>query len=51
MEVPSSILKSISEDNMKEVFRCIENIKFGSITLILHEGKVVFVEKLEKLKI
>jgi hypothetical protein len=41
----------ISEEDFKKVIAYLDAIQFGSITLVVHDGKVVLVEKLEKIKV
>lgn len=41
----------ISEANLKKVFEYVQSIQFGTITLIIQGGKVVQVEKTEKIKL
>jgi hypothetical protein len=45
------IPNSISIEDIKKVFLFLGEIKYGSITLILQNGKVVQVEKQEKIKL
>jgi len=35
---------------MEEIRRCISEIRFGSVTAVIHEGRVVQVEKQEKIR-
>jgi len=51
MEVPANSLSNISEENIRRILLFLEKIQYGSITLVIHEGKVVFVEKQEKIKL
>jgi hypothetical protein len=41
----------ISKDNFDKVLTYLSEVKFGTVTLILQDGKVVQVEKLEKIRI
>ena len=41
----------ISDGDLKMLLDLLETIKFGSVTLIIQNGKVVFIEKNEKMKI
>ncbi|MDR2670901.1 MAG: YezD family protein [Oscillospiraceae bacterium] len=50
-EITFSVPNSVSEEKLKQIIHYLEEIKFGSITLVIHDGKVVMVEKLEKTKI
>jgi hypothetical protein len=47
-----AVLESvISKDNFEKVLTYLSDIKFGTVTLVLQNGKVVQVEKLEKIRI
>ncbi|MDR1616385.1 MAG: YezD family protein [Syntrophomonadaceae bacterium] len=51
-ETNNSNLQEIISDKDLELLRSyIESIKFGSVTLHIHDGKVVQIEKNEKIKI
>lgn len=41
--------KIILDHDLKELLRILNSIKIGSVTLIIHDGKVVKIEKNEKL--
>jgi len=41
----------ISEENLNKVFEYVKNIQFGAVTLIIQNGKVIQVEKTEKIKL
>jgi len=49
-EIPDGVTDAISEKNLKLVFKYLQEIKFGTITLIIQDNKVVQVEKLEKIR-
>lgn len=51
MDSTFSSLSSISEENIQRILLFLEEIQYGSITLVIHDGKVVFVEKQEKIKL
>jgi hypothetical protein len=51
MDTRSHVPKSISEENMKKILLYLDEVKYGSITIVIHDGKVVLVEKQEKFKI
>jgi len=40
----------ISKENFDKVLAYLSEVKFGTVTLILQDGKVVQVEKLEKIR-
>jgi hypothetical protein len=50
-EIPKEIEKVISEENLAKVFEYIKETTHGTITLVIQDGKVVQVEKLEKIRI
>jgi len=41
----------ISNKDLKKLLYLLENIKYGSITLIIQDGKVVLIEKNEKMRL
>lgn len=41
----------ISEEDLKKLLRYVESIQYGSVTLFIQEGKVVQIEKNEKIKL
>jgi hypothetical protein len=41
----------ISEENLNKIFEYIKSIQFATVTLIIQEGKVVQVDKTEKIKL
>jgi len=43
--------KSVGNTHLKIVDEMIRNIQFGSVTIIVQDGKVVQIEKLEKHRI
>jgi hypothetical protein len=51
VELPLLESSRISKVNMKKVLAYLEELEYGSITLVVHDGKVVLVEKIEKIKI
>ena len=51
MDAPLNSLSSISEENIRQVLHFLEEIQYGSITLVINDGKVVFIEKQEKIKL
>ena len=42
---------AISQENLDKVFKYVESIRFGTVTLVIQNGKVVQVEKTEKIKL
>jgi hypothetical protein len=43
--------KPITEEHLKRLFAYIESVQFGAVTLILQNGEVVQIEKMEKFKL
>lgn len=41
----------ISDADLKMLFRILDSIKFGSVTLIIQDGKIVQMEKNEKVRL
>jgi hypothetical protein len=46
----NTLKEKISEDYLHVLIEYIENIKYGSVTVSIQDGKVVLIEKTEKLK-
>lgn len=44
-------MAKISEEDLKRLVQYIESVSFGAITLIIQEGKIVQIEKSEKIKL
>jgi hypothetical protein len=50
-EVEAAKLKrSVTEDQLQILLRSIDSIRFGSVTLIIQDGRVVQFEKNEKIR-
>lgn len=43
--------KETKEDALAKIGQFIDNIRFGSITVVIHDGKVVQIEKHEKVRL
>ncbi|QUH26706.1 YezD family protein [Serpentinicella alkaliphila] len=43
--------KSISKESLIKLLDLIESVKFGSVTLIIQDGKVIQLEKNEKVRL
>lgn len=43
--------RPISDEDLQKLLNLLESIKFGSITLIIQNGKVVLIEKNEKMRL
>lgn len=41
----------LSEDELKILLEFIKSVKFGSVTLIIQDGKIVQMEKSEKVRL
>jgi hypothetical protein len=41
----------IAKEHLQAVLDYLRNVKFGTITLVIHDGKVVQIEKLEKIRL
>jgi hypothetical protein len=42
---------SITEEGLKLLFDLLRSLKFGSVTLIIQDGKVIQIEKNEKIRL
>lgn len=42
---------SVTEEELKKIKEFIETVRFGSVTVIIQDGKVIQVEKNEKLRL
>lgn len=40
-----------NQEEIKKILQMIESIKYGSVTVIIQDGKIVQIEKNEKLRI
>jgi len=41
----------ISDENLKKLLQYVESIQYGSVTIFIQEGKIVQIEKSEKIKL
>lgn|GEM_PF-640210 len=54
MTLPEGIDKKkvqISEEDLKRLLQYLESIQYGSVTLYIQEGRIVQIEKSEKIKL
>ncbi|MDR1538284.1 MAG: YezD family protein [Clostridiales bacterium] len=49
--IPKRIENVVSAETLATVLRYIEEVKHGTVTLIIQDGKVVQVDKLEKIRV
>ncbi|WP_446899766.1 DUF2292 domain-containing protein [Clostridium sp. LBM24168] len=49
--ISNNISKSISKENLNMILCMLKIIKYGSITLVIQDGRVVQVEKNEKVRL
>lgn len=42
---------NISEEDLKKLLQYVESVQYGSVTIYIQEGKIVQIEKSEKIKI
>ncbi|MDR2656741.1 MAG: YezD family protein [Oscillospiraceae bacterium] len=47
---PKDVEELIPQDKLQKVLEYILDIKFGSVTLVIHDGEIVQMEKLEKIR-
>ena len=45
------ILNSISDDNFNKLLDLIEDVQFGTITLVIQDRKVIQIDKNEKIRL
>mgnify|MGYP000882033729 CR=1 FL=1 len=50
-DIESVVPDVISEEHLRRVFSYVESIQYGTVTLVIQGGKVVQVEKTEKIKL
>lgn len=41
---------AISEENLQRLLDLLKNVKYGSITLVVQDGKVIQIERNEKIR-
>ena len=46
-----AIQKAISDEDLERLFHLLGSIKYGSITLVIQDGRVVQIERNEKLRL
>ncbi|MBR5917874.1 MAG: YezD family protein [Lachnospiraceae bacterium] len=47
----AEIKKDVSENYLEEVKKAVKEIKYGSLTLIIQDGKVIQIDKTEKVRL
>ena len=47
----SKLKSPISEDDLGKLLKLLENMRYGSITLVVQDGKVIQIEKNEKMRL
>ncbi|MCR4648208.1 MAG: YezD family protein [Lachnospiraceae bacterium] len=47
----AEIKKDINENYIEEVKKALKEIKYGSLTLIIQDGKVIQIDKTEKVRL
>ncbi|WP_287386819.1 YezD family protein [Lachnospira sp.] len=47
----SNDTKKSGRDYMDEVKKIVEDIKFGSLTLVIQDGKVIQLDRIEKIRL
>ncbi|HIU77155.1 MAG TPA: YezD family protein [Candidatus Pelethocola excrementipullorum] len=43
--------KRVSEEELNKIKQLIESIRFGSVTVVVQDGKVIQIEKNEKIRL
>lgn len=41
----------VSEEDLKKLLQILKTVKYGSVTLVIQDGKVVQIEKNEKMRL
>ncbi len=49
-EVPKKSLADSTIDTVNQISKIIQSIRFGSVEIVIHDGKIVQVERKEKLR-
>ena len=49
-EVPKKSLADRTIDTVNQISKIIQSIRFGSVEIVIHDGKIVQVERKEKLR-
>ena len=49
-EVPKKSLADSTMDTVNQISKIIQSIRFGSVEIVIHDGKIVQVERKEKLR-
>ena len=42
---------NVSKENIKKIVEFVESVKYGSVNIIIQDGKIVQIEKNEKLRL
>ncbi|HHV30324.1 YezD family protein [Acetivibrio mesophilus] len=50
-EINKSDRRALTEEDTKRLIQIINNIKFGTVTIIIQDGKVIQIEKNEKIRL
>jgi len=45
------VLKSVSDENFSRLLDLIENIQYGTVTLIIQDGRVIQIDRNEKIRL
>ncbi len=49
-EVPKKSLADSTIDTVNQISKIVQSIRFGSVEIVIHDGKIVQVERKEKLR-
>lgn len=50
-EGPDGLGGRISEEDLDRLIKIISTVKYGSVTLVIQEGRIIQIEKNEKLRL
>ena len=45
------LAEKLTEDSYKEIFDIVSSIKYGSVTIIIQDGKIIQIDKNEKIRL
>lgn len=46
-----AVVKEHTSDYLDEVEKIVKDVKYGSVTLIIQDGKVIQIDKIEKIRL
>ncbi|WP_236354660.1 YezD family protein [Konateibacter massiliensis] len=49
--IPNSNVPDADKEYVKLIYEMVKNMKFGSVTIAIQDGKIVQIEKIEKIRL